>query len=66
MGFGFWGPSKGPARAQSDLANKVQDPRTPLVSINYHLIQSEFFPLYCDRYQEYQLIHASRPIRSGQ
>ncbi|KAJ5321988.1 uncharacterized protein N7506_011118 [Penicillium brevicompactum] len=30
MGFGFWGPSKGPARAQSDLANKVQDPRTPL------------------------------------
>lgn len=42
MGFSFWGPSKGPARAQSDLANKLQDPRTPVVSTYYLHIQSAF------------------------
>lgn len=42
MGFTFWGPKKeeqrskkekGPERTQSDLTNKLQDPRIPVVSI---------------------------------
>jgi len=58
MGFGFWGPKKGPKRAESELVDKVQDPRTPVVSIRF------LYEFSCyDGDESYILTNVTRPTK---